>query len=193
MNMQNKCRELGDENKAIMGKIDATSKRIPKYEKAKWEAECQMVKACISDRNKMYKAVIKGDYEDTLKQLGREGPSKPMQVFCVAARVFVGFLKDRAKTQGFPAKEDTHIPALRDWLISTTLDTRDSNARAFLEEVRSFFTYIESWSDDTLHDYRMPAETRALVESKFEEEFKVLEEVCFLILDIHIRACQVLN
>ena len=72
--------------------------------------------------------------------MGRQ-PSKNLQVFPVSAYVHLHYQNSHNSEKrhpGFPNREDTQVPALREWLIRTTLDDRERIVHSFLDDVDSF-------------------------------------------------------
>jgi hypothetical protein len=111
--------------------------------------------------------------------------TKPLQVFAVSASVHLTYLQnpDSPKLHhGFPNREDTKVGALLDWLVGTTLETRERYAQAFLEDVEQFIRLMQPWMNDKYVDMKMSAEMRESWEPQFENQIMELEQVCFLSL-----------
>lgn len=111
--------------------------------------------------------------------MGRE-VTTPLQVFPVAASIHHSF-QTRGRTcdyPGFPTSVATGIGALRNWLNSTTLDSRDRNAQAFLVDVESFCIEMLPWANNEHGDMKMSAEVRALWDKDLNAKIGSLNEVC---------------
>jgi hypothetical protein len=161
-------------------------RRIASLNKAKFYAQSRLDVASIQHRNQMSTAAIRKDYETTLQEMGRES-TKPLQVFAVSAKVYLTYLSHPEKLHpGFPRREDTNVGALRDWMLGTTLDTRERYAQAFLEDVEHFVNSMQPWINDKYGDMKMSADVREIWERQFENQVLELEQVCLLPLEILI-------
>ena len=157
--------------------ISSLGRRIASLKKALFYARSRMKVACIKNRNELSTAAIRSDYEDTLQEMGRS-TTGPLQVFCVASTVYLNYLKFPGRVHaGFPTSQDTYIPLFRDWLIGTTLKTRERYAQTFLEDVEGFVESIQPWVNDTFGDTKMTAELREFWEPQLEDSVSKFEEV----------------
>jgi hypothetical protein len=158
-------------------------RRLKNLDKALFYAESRLRVAAIQHRNQLSTAAIRKDYEMTLQEMGRQS-TKPLQVFAVSAEVHLNYLALARQPgrihAGFPNRSDTNIPALRDWLLGTTLDTRERYAQAFLEDVEQFVRSMQPWINDKYRDMKMSAEVRESWEPQFENQIMELKQVCFL-------------
>ncbi len=103
------------------------SRRIAYKRKALFYARSRFMMQCIRHRNEQSSAAIRKDYLATLQEMGRQ-PSKNLQVFPVSASVRLRYQNSQNAEKrhlGFPNREDTQVPALREWLVGTTLDDRE--------------------------------------------------------------------
>ena len=158
-------------------------RRLKNLGKALFYAESRLRVAAIQHTNQLSTAEIRKDYEMTLQEMGRQS-TKPLQVFAVSAKVHLNYLALAHQPgrihPGFPNRSDTNVPALRDWLLGTTLDTRERYAQAFLEDVEQFVRSMQPWINDKYRDMKMSAEVRESWEPQFENQIMELKQVCFL-------------
>jgi hypothetical protein len=95
----------------------------------------------------------------------------------------LSYQASQGRLSGFPTVAETQIPALRDWLIGTTLNDRSRYARAFLEDVENFVAWMQPWVNDKYGDTKMTQETREFWESDLDRKVLDLEEVCFKVIN----------
>jgi hypothetical protein len=165
-------------SRAEADKLASFGRRIKHLERALFYARSNLRATCIKDRNTRSSAAIRRDFENTLHEMGRN-PTESLQVFCVAAVLHIKYLKSPKRLTGFPTTEDTQIPALRDWLISTTLKDRNNYAQAFLEDIDNLVTSMQPWINDTHADIKMTPQMRGDWEPQLEAAIKGLQEVCY--------------
>jgi hypothetical protein len=162
--------------------------RLRSLGKALLFARSRLKVACIQHRNQISTAAIRKDYEATLQEMGRQA-TKPLQVFAVSAVVHLHYLSRPGANvihAGFPNREDTKVADLRDWLLGTTLETRDSYAQAFLEDVEQFVNSMKPWINDKYSDMKISADERKRWEPQLEGQVVELEQVCLLPLKLSI-------
>jgi len=155
------------------------SRSIESLKRASLFARSSVLGQCILHRNELSIAAVRGDYEATLKEMGRE-PVKQLQVFPISASLFLKYQSPNNGNKsymGLPNREATKIPALRDWLMGTTLDNREKNAQAFLDEVDNFLDSTKSWITDKYGDCKMSAELRARWQPQLDRMVLELEVV----------------
>ncbi|KAH8820314.1 hypothetical protein F5884DRAFT_866052 [Xylogone sp. PMI_703] len=156
--------------------LTSTQRRIDSNKKALWYAESRIVKSCIDNRNQLSAAAIESDYEATLKAMEKEA-NVPLKVFGVAAATHLKHIANpRYKQRGFTNIQDTQIGALRDWLISTTLDDRQQFAQAFLDGVEQLVQSIKPWIADTLGDAMLTSDQRVQWSSILDEDVDELKK-----------------
>lgn len=112
--------------------------------------------------------------------MGQKLEEKPLQVFSVSARAFNAFVKEDetyGPRHGFYAKANTGVPALRDALISTTWELRETNARAFNNDAQKVLARLKVWSSDTSADFKMAADNRKVLEDRSNTKVSLLWKV----------------
>lgn len=176
---EKETRLLEYQNQILMEKktIESFARRINSNQLAAFHARSRQRQGCIRNRNRLGINMIRKDYEDTLAQIGRK-PTDSLEVFTVAAMLYLKYKHTPDRASGFPNREDTGVQELRDWLISTTFNDRESFAQAFLRDVESFLDSNAPWIHDRYGELKMPAEIRAVWEPQLLAKFKDLEEVC---------------
>lgn len=158
------------------------SRSIESLRRASFFVRSRIRAQCIHHRNEMSIAAVKSDYETTLQEMGRQ-PTKELQVFPVSAAVHLLYQNannDNKCYLGFPNRADTRVPALRDWIMGTTLDNREKCAQAFLDDVDTFLDSTTAWVEDKYGDTKMPAELREYWEPQLGHMVAELEVVCLL-------------
>lgn len=156
------------------------SRAIGSLKRASFFARSRVLAQCFQHRNELSIAAVRSDYEATLQEMGRQ-PIKQLQVFPVSATLYLSYqsLNDGNKSaMGFPNREATQIPALRDWIMGTTLENRDKNAQAFLNEVDGFLDSTQLWIAGKYGDSKMSAELREHWEPQLDRMVVELEVVC---------------
>jgi hypothetical protein len=174
--------DLRNAIQADANKLLSYGRRIEALKRSQFFANSSILAKCINHRSYLSITAVRSDYETTLTEMGRQ-PSKQLQVFPVSANVYLKYLNTNDSNKGymgFPNREDTKIPALRDWLVGTTLDGREKCAQAFLDEVDAFLNSIKPWIEDKHGDNRMPAEVREYLQPQIDRMVVELEEVCLL-------------
>ncbi|KAF7899573.1 hypothetical protein EAF00_003909 [Botryotinia globosa] len=134
---------------------------------------------CIKNRNDIQIAAITEEFETGRKELGEQDASRPLQIFCVSAKAFLDLCSGQegeALACGFFTKADTGIPTFRDALIAKTWKTRLHNSRTFNEGVANAAALLDMWSADTIADFKMKSDERAVVETKLDEMYGALEQ-----------------
>ena len=155
-------------------------KRKCNIELALWHARSRIASQCIKHRNNLSAEAIRQDFTSSLLEMGRK-PKDNLQVFCVSASVFLTYQAQDGRIPGFTTVQDTEIPALRDWLIGTTLHTRNKYALAFLADVENFVAWVQPWINGSYSDTKMRAETREQWEPDLNGKVLELQQVCFLV------------
>ena len=152
--------------------------RIKKKKRDKDVAVSNQLKACLEHRNNLSIQAIRKDFSNTMREMGSESTAT-LQVFPVAASVHLKYMPEipEQKVSGFPTLQSTGIGALRDWLNSITLDSRQKIAQAFLEDVEIFYHSMQPWANDKYVDTKMPTELRAVWEARLDLQIKGLEMV----------------
>lgn len=162
------------------GDLVSCGRRIVHLKRALFFARSRISASCVAHRNSLSIGAVKGDYETTLREMGRE-PNKQLQVFPVSATVYLWYqMRNNSHVQHelFPNREDTQIPALRDWLMSTTLDNRERCAQAFLDDVDVFLASVQPWLVDSSGDGKMSVEVKKFLEPQVRMKVDELEAVC---------------
>ncbi|TVY91158.1 Nuclear GTPase SLIP-GC, partial [Lachnellula willkommii] len=137
-------KKLADAEEAIQteeSQVSSLGRRKSNIELALWHARSRIASQCIKYRNALSAEAIRQDFTKSLLEMG------PYQV-------------RTGRAPGFTTVQDTEIPALRDWLIGTTLDTRAKYALAFLADVENFVAWMQPWINDSYGDTKMKAEMR---------------------------------
>lgn len=154
------------------------TRKIQKLENAMLECERRKMAVCIKNRNSISKLGIRKDFEATRKEMGFNGSSKPLPVFCVSSWAFSDHSKEKKSIVGFPRKEDTGIPELQKWLNSLGLPSRDRNALAFLEDLVSLELSMAPWLAGESVEYKLSGVQRNNIANLFAKRFQNLKEVC---------------
>ncbi|TVY48098.1 Nuclear GTPase SLIP-GC [Lachnellula cervina] len=128
---------------------------------------------CIRNRNEVSAKELRKDYENASKQMGQEN-QKPLQVFCVSAHAFAAMAKGSTGVEGFLKLDDTGLPLLQSWLNETTLEGRERNAVAFLEDILSLQLSITPWIANTSAEFKMTQTQRQAVEVVFDKHFGLM-------------------
>lgn len=179
-------KKYADVNEAIQteeSQVLSLGRRKSNIEIALWHARSRIASQCIKYRNEMSAKAIRQDFTNSLLEMGRK-PKDNLQVFCVSASLFLAYQVHTGRAPGFTTVQDTEIPALRDWLIGTTLDTRAKYALAFLADVENSVAWMQPWINDSYGDTKMTAETREHWEPDLNEKVLKLQQVCFLVQNI---------
>lgn len=160
--------------------IASLERRIGLNENTMGLADSRIRKACINYRNELSALAIRANHEATLKEMEKESTTQ-LQVFGVAAEAYFSRVNNpRCKTPGFSSIQDTQIPALRDWLISTTLHDREKYAQAFLHDVDQFLCSIKPWISNVVGDVMLTQKEKAIWSSAIEQSLSGLRKVCLL-------------
>lgn len=160
-------------------------KRIEQLNDAQKGTMSQIAVACYNDRKTRQIAAVRKDFENTLREMGKENLTKPLPVFCAASTTFLKYQNKnfKKKCMGFPTKQETEIPQLRDWLTKFTLDNREKNAQAFLQDVEQLIASMKPWIDDKRGDLKIYAAKRKQWEPALQARIKELNLVCSIFLD----------
>lgn len=149
-----------------------------------WTLNSKKMQACIQSRNAVSTEALRDDFESVRKQMGEKKALKPLQVFCISALAHFEFRKSDNQFEGFFHSRDTGIPALRKWLIDSTLGNRSTNAESFLADIESLETTLWLWAADTTVEFKLPAAKKYEIENSFDEQVdalcKVRVDACFL-------------
>jgi hypothetical protein len=175
---------------------DSLNKSIVSLNKALQFNTSRIYQACNDDRKAKAIAAVKKDFENNLRNMGKTGSDKTLQVFCTASMVSLDYLmiQDRGmKQMGFPDQQSTEIPKLRDWLVEFTLPGRESKAQAVLEDFERLMTSMKPWVDDRSGDVKFSASEMAQREPGFERSVKELAEVCSSIRETALNSHQTLG
>jgi hypothetical protein len=159
-------------------------RRIAYKHKSLFYARSRFMVQCIRHRNEQSAAAIRKDYLATLQEMGRQ-PSKNLQVFPVSASVHLYYQNphnSEKRHAGFPNREDTQVPALREWLIGTTLNARERIVQSFLDDVDAFLASVQPWIMNKFGESKMSADLRAQWEPRMESLVVELEAVSFHLL-----------
>lgn len=176
--LEKELSELKTTTEAEAEKLLSFARRIAHLEKARMYARSRLTVQCIRHRNELSRAAIRADYETTLREMGRQ-PVNHLQVFPVSATVHLRYQSSEKRHIGFPNREDTHVSALRDWVLGTTLGDRERYAQAFLDDVDDFLASNHPWIMDKYGESKMPAELREQWEPQMESLVADLEAVCY--------------
>lgn len=152
--------------------------RLEKLTKGLACHENNKIVACSNDRKSNEIAAVRKDFERTQQTMGI-APSKPLPVFCVASQVYLDYenRNNRTRQKGFPTKQETEIPKLRDWLHSFTFEGREKSCRSILEEVERLVSSMRPWIEDRRGDVKISLKERAEWEPKLEAMRLSLGEV----------------
>lgn len=181
LELQKKLSDLKDMVQSGDKDLVSYSRRIAYKHKTLFYARSRFMQQCIRHRNEQSSAAIRKDYLATLQEMGRH-PSKNLQVFPVSASVFLFYQNSHNSEKrhlGFPNREDTQVPALREWLIGTTLNDRERIVQSFLDDVDAFLASVQPWIMNTFGEIKMSADLRAQWEPRMESLVAELEAVSF--------------
>lgn len=183
---------LAEQKSTVQSKEDelkSLSNRDVSIQKALFWTRSTLAAKCIKYRNNLSAEAIKQDFANSLREMGREHKGD-LKVFCVAATIFLSYEsknnRGTLRLPGFQTIQDTQIPALRDWLIGTTLNTRDRYALAFLEDVENFVNWMQPWMNDKYGDTKMTVQTRERWEPELDQKVLELESVCFRNINVSL-------
>jgi hypothetical protein len=200
--LRKKLRELQQQLSDLKDMVQSGDKDLVSYgrriaykRKALFYARSRFMVQCIRHRNEQSSGAIQKDYLATLQEMGRQ-PSKNLQVFPVSASVHLRYQNSHnaeKRHPGFPNREDTQVPALREWLVGTTLDDRERIVQSFLDDVEAFLASVQPWIMNTFGEIKMSADLRAQWESRMESLVAELEAVSFQVnadwRDNHVVTC----
>ena len=147
----------------------------------------QIYGACITNRNEVTQSEIRADYESVLKEVDYPGGDNPLQVFCVSAMVHAYFQQDlqhKALALGFPHVAASGIPELQQWLMESTVPTRERSAKAFLESLVSLELSMKPFTEDSSFEFKMENNQKEKIVEFFSNNFNELANVCPLIFDM---------
>jgi len=135
--------------------------------------------ACNNDRKQKSIARVRQDFEQTQQQMGLVSTT-PLQVFCTSAETFLKYENPNLKIrkQGFPSRQDTEIPQLRDCFNKFTFAGRDQRAQEILERFEQLVSSMKPWIGDQRGDLKISAGQRERWEPLFEVEIEQLSQVC---------------
>jgi hypothetical protein len=170
------------------GSLPTLYRRINSIETALWHTKSRLWSACIKNRNRIASKAITNDFETTLKELGRKSTGE-LRVFCVSSRLHLRYLRNGSRHMAFPNFNDTQIPALREWLIASTLEPREQYAQAFLEDVEAFLNSMLPWVHNKYGDAKMTVEQREFWEPQLGQNVVQLRKVCIHIFKRIFLAC----
>ncbi len=97
-------------------------------------------------------------------------------MFCVSSWAFAESQRGGA-LPGFFKARDTGIPSLQDWLIETTLPTRNHNTISYLEDIVSLEMSMTPWIANISNKSIVSKELREHVDALFKEKFATLVKV----------------
>jgi hypothetical protein len=104
----------------------------------------------MSMRNEHIEKAIKKDFARRQKALLRDGRKNPKQydgsvdIIPVSATAYRDLLKGR-KAAGFPTKNHTGIPRLRQWLVDSTVEQREEHLDTMLNALRRLLNSGIQW------------------------------------------------
>ncbi|KAL2062154.1 hypothetical protein VTL71DRAFT_6420 [Oculimacula yallundae] len=143
---------------------------ISKLTYKKLITECSVKAACIRNRDGVHRADIRAEFDAGRAMMGKESSGKELSIFSVSSNVFTRLNnkngRDYGLQRGFFRKSDTGIPALRDGLLATTWEMRESFARSFNEDAASSLTRMKLWVSNKSVDFKMSHYEREDVESR---------------------------
>jgi hypothetical protein len=149
-----------------------------KLQSALWHMKCALRRACIDHRNELAAVEIKANYKRVADETGTESSPRPLRVFCISALKYLDILNG-TRDYGFPRDVNTGIPALKKWLVETTLESRHQNAKSYLVNVEKFEMAIKAFARDTSADHKIPHGQREELEGNFKKKSEELIKVCF--------------
>ncbi|TEY48783.1 hypothetical protein BOTCAL_0292g00050 [Botryotinia calthae] len=176
---QNACQTLQMEVNSYSNQLWSLQTKKEIIESSLANNRARIKAKCIKNRNEIQIAAINEEFEAGTKELGEQEASSPLQIFCVSAKAFLDLCSGQAGEAldcGFFTKADTGIPTLRDALIVKTWETRLLNSRTFNEGVANAAALLDMWSADTIADFKMRLDERAVVETKLNEMYGALEQ-----------------
>lgn len=178
---QNACQNLQMEVNSYANQLWSLQTKKESIESSLANNQARIKAKCIKNRNEIQIAAITEEFETGRKELGEQDASRPLQIFCVSAKAFLDLCSGQegeALACGVFTKADTGIPTFRDALIAKTWETRLHNSRTFNEGVANAAALLDMWSADTIADFKMKSDERAVVETKLDEMYGALEQVC---------------
>lgn len=152
------------------------NENLKEFEIALSRCRCYKKRICINHRNQSSTAALQRDFQSISKNIGESGKA-PLPVYCVSALKYLDHL-DGKKDYGFPREFDTQIPALRNFLVETTLEDRHESATLFLRKAEGIRIGLIAWACDTSADHKISPEERIQLEADFEKKASNFLEVC---------------
>lgn len=178
---QNACQALQIKVNSYSNQLWSLQTKKENIESSLANNRARIKAKCIRNRNEIQIAAINEEFEAGTKELGEQEASSHLQIFCVSAKAFLDLCSGQegeALDCGFFTKADTGIPTLRDALIAKTWESRLLSSRTFNEGVANAAALLDTWSADTIADFKMRPDERAVVETKLNEMYGALEQVC---------------
>ena len=175
---------------SLKERVDSTRDQVKRKKKALslcnrsmqiYKSETRRI--CIEHRNEAAIIGIEAKYADVAKETGTYDEEKPVHVFCVSALEHLNHLDGQASC-GFPRDFDTQIPALRNWLIGTTLGSREVGAEQFLKAVADLEHDITVFASVTTFNYKMTPNERIQINTIVNGEIGRLSAVFVLFSNI---------
>lgn len=162
---------------------ESLSKRIDSLQIALNKSCSRAIIRATEYRNAQSIKMVRNDYEQTLQEIHKETDGATLQVFCVASKTYLEYLRPdiTARKMAFPTKADTQIPKLRDWLIKFTWKQRDRNAQVFLESVENLLSSMKPWLHYCSKDAKLTVGQRANMQHILHIPLEGFEEVCSLV------------
>lgn len=158
-------------------------RRIESWGKSLASARSRILVMVVEHRNMQSSRMVRRDFENNLRDMGQDpSESTPLQVFCVASKIFLGYCdrQNNSKALAFPTRQHTEIPKLRDWLIGFTLKVRERHAQSSLDSIEDLMSMMKPWISDSSAEVRLSVHQRESLETKLQAPIQALEEVCHL-------------
>lgn len=137
---------------------------------------------CMKHRSETAAKAIRNDFEMTTEML-KDKTNKPqikdtLQIFSVSSQAFMELPKK--SVLGFATIKDTGIPALQQWLIQSTLETRKANAEKVLENIITFQMAIGPWLRSNETGLHISEFQKNAIQTMFRQHKRALTLVCVL-------------
>jgi len=141
------------------------------------ETQCLKTRACIQHRNETSSAEIKSNFLQAMQETGSGQTKLSLEVFSVSALMSLNMVQ-KEPTEGYLIPSDTQIPALKKFLVETTLQARHENATAILDYIDKFILQIKAWAIKPSLNLKISSSLREQLEKKFAEQVAEHKEVC---------------
>lgn len=173
----------------IQSELYKAQQRLNQFEDRLLRNESLKRAFCIKNRNEVHTSELRKDFAEQCRAMGRKAPIQPLDVFCVSAQTYFGFLGDRNSANippGFLSKADTNIPSLKEWLIQTTLPKRERNADDFLQSIVRFEISLRPWVASKAIDYKLSPEQSLALSTSYNVGMESLSGVSLLPIPLSI-------